>query len=205
MSKASSNSFRIVVIGVSTGGVKALRLLLGDLPADFPLPILIVQHISPESGDGMAHLLDEQCAICVKEADAGEEIRPGTVYLAPPDYHLLVESGGIMMLSVDPPVCYARPSVDVLFESAADIFGSDVIGVILTGANHDGSQGLKAIQRLGGMSIVQDPLDAEAGEMPKAAIAATRVEHILPLIEIAPQLRQLAGATKTARKRHVRN
>lgn len=203
MSKASRNSFRIVVIGVSTGGVKALRLLLEGLPGDFPLPVLIVQHISPESGDGMAKLLDAQCTISVKEADEGEEIRPGTVYLAPPDYHLLLEAGGFMTLSVDPPVCYARPSVDVLFESAADVFGSGVIGVILTGANHDGSQGLKAIRREGGICIVQDPLDAEADEMPKAAIAATRVEHILPLPEIAPLLRQLAGSPTVARKHHV--
>jgi len=202
MNKAGDPVFRIVVIGVSTGGVKALRVVLENLPADFPLPVLIVQHISPESGDGMARLLDEQCAIRVKEADAGEEIGPAIVYLAPPDYHLLVDAGGILALSVDPPVCYARPSVDVLFESAADVFGPGVIGVILTGANHDGSQGLKAIQRAGGMSIVQDPRDAEADEMPNAAIAATRVEHVLPLGEIAPLLRQLAGRGTLARKRN---
>jgi len=108
------------VIGVSTGGVSALKLLLGALPADYPLPILIVSHITPDADDGLAVLLNTFCAIRVKEADEREAIKPGTVYLAPANYHLLLERGGTLALSIDPPVNFARPSVDVLFESAAE-------------------------------------------------------------------------------------
>jgi len=115
--------FKAVVIGVSTGGVSALKLLLGELPVDFPLPILVVTHIAPESGDSLAVLLDSMSAIHVKEADEQEQIVPATVYLAPANYHLLLERGGLLTLSIDPPVNFARPSVDVLFESAADVFG----------------------------------------------------------------------------------
>jgi two-component system chemotaxis response regulator CheB len=139
MPKNRTGQFRAVVIGVSTGGVTALKRLLGGLPADFPVPVLIVAHIMPESDDGLAVLLDSLCAIRVKEADEQESMLPGVVYLAPANYHLLVERGGVLALSIDPPVCFARPSVDVLFESAAEAFGSELIGVILTGAGFDGS------------------------------------------------------------------
>lgn len=184
---------RAVAIGVSTGGVQALKTLLGQLPADFPLPILIVQHISPDAGDGMAKLLDGLCGIRVKEADEQERIAPGTVYLAPPNYHLLVEKDGILALSADPPVSYARPSVDVLFESAAQIFGPGLIGVVLTGANYDGSRGVQAIKEHGGMVIVQDPADAVARQMPESALAATAVDHVVPLGAMAALLLRLAA------------
>lgn len=194
---ASPRKFQAVVIGASSGGLQALKLILGQLPVDYPLPILIAQHISSESGDGFARLLDELCAIRVKEADEEEQILPGTVYLAPPDYHLLVEKEGKLALSADPPVSYARPSIDVLFESAAEIFGPELIGVILTGANFDGSHGLQTLKLKGGIAIVQDPAEAEARPMPLAALAATAVDYVLRLDQMARQLVQLAESPAT--------
>ncbi len=188
-----ARSFRAIVIGVSTGGVQALKTLLGQLPADFPLPILIVQHISPDAGNGMAKLLNGLCDIRVKEADEQEKIFPGTVYLAPPNYHLLVEKDGMLALSADPPVSYARPSVDVLFESAAAVFGPELIGVVLTGANWDGSRGVMAIKQHGGVVVVQDPADATARQMPESALAAATVDHVAPLDAMAALLLRLVA------------
>lgn len=190
---ASSGRFQAVAIGVSSGGVQALKLLLGQLPRDYPLPILVVQHISPEAGNGMARLLDGICGIRVKEADEQDPIQPATVYLAPPNYHLLVERGKFLSLSADAPVSYARPSVDVLFESAAAVFGAGLIAVVLTGANYDGAQGVKSVKRQGGLIIVQDPADADTPQMPLAALAAVKADHVVPLTGLAPLLRQLAG------------
>lgn len=181
-----------MVVGVSTGGVNALQKLLGQLPADFSLPLLIVQHIGADAGSGLAKLLDERCQLRVKEADEQDEILAGTVYLAPPNYHLLVERDGFLSLSADPHVSFARPSVDVLFESAAEVFGPELIGVVLTGANYDGSQGLKTIKQKGGVAIVQDPDDAEARQMPQSAIAATEVDYVVALDGMAALLRKLA-------------
>lgn len=186
------SNYQAVVIGVSSGGVQALKKLLGPLPADFPLPILVVQHIGPDAGSGLARLLDEYCLLRVKEADEQDAILPGTVYLAPPNYHLLVERDGCLSLSADPHVSFARPSVDVLFESAAEVFGPQLIGIVLTGANSDGSRGLKSIKQHGGVAIVQDPAGAEARQMPQAAMAATRVDHVVDLDGMAALLRKLA-------------
>jgi two-component system chemotaxis response regulator CheB len=189
--------FQAVVIGVSTGGVHALQKLLGQLPADFALPVLIVQHMRPDAGSGLAKLLDKCCALRVKEADELDEILPGTVYLAPPNYHLLVEREGFLSLSADPYVSFARPSADVLFESAAAVFGPNLIGVVLTGANFDGSLGLKTIKQNGGVAIVQDPADAEARQMPQAAIAATGVDYVVALDGMAALLQKLAPRRTT--------
>jgi two-component system chemotaxis response regulator CheB len=189
---AGSRRFEAVVIGVSSGGVYALQALLGRLPAAFPLPILIVQHIGADAGDGLAKLLDERCALHVTEADEQDPIRPGTVYLAPPNYHLLVEREGFLSLSADPHVSFARPSVDVLFESAAAAFGPRLIGIVLTGANFDGAHGLRTIKQKGGVAIVQDPDDAEARQMPQAAIAATEVDYVVALDGMAALLQKLA-------------
>ena len=172
------------MIGVSTGGVSALKLLLGALPADYPLPILIVAHITPDADDGLAVLLNTLCAIRVKEADEREAIKPGTVYLAPANYHLLLERGGTLALSIDRPVNFARPSVDVLFESAAEACGPSLIGIVLTGAGSDGSAGLLKIQQQGGLTIVQDPLDAEMGAMPGNALQLLKADHVARLSEI---------------------
>lgn len=199
--RPGATPYQAVSIGVSAGGVKALHLLLSNLPANFPLPILIVQHIGPETGDGLARLLDEYASLRVKEADEQERILPGTVYLAPPNYHLLVERGGYLSLSADPPVCYARPSVDVLFESAALAFGAQLIGIVLTGANFDGSSGLAAIKKRGGLTIVQDPETAEAPQMPRAALAATQVDYVVSLDALAGLLQELAPGTKAVRAR----
>lgn len=192
-----ARTFQAVVVGVSTGGVHALQTLLGQLPAAFPLPILVVQHISADADGSLARLLDERCSLSVKEADEQDEILPGTVYLAPPNYHLLVELEGFLSLSADPYVSFARPSVDVLFESAAAVFGPGLIGVVLTGANFDGSRGLKTIKRKGGVAIVQDPADAEAPQMPQAAIAATGVDYVVALDGIATLLQKLAARRNT--------
>jgi two-component system chemotaxis response regulator CheB len=193
MQKNSTSKYAAVVIGVSTGGVAALKHLLGALPAGFPLPILVTTHITPDSDDGLAVLLNTLCAIRVKEADDQEIITCGTVYLAPANYHLLVEQVGSLALSIDPHVNFARPSVDVLFESAAGVYGPALIGIILTGAGSDGSKGLLAIKNGGGMAIIQDPADAEMDSMPKSALQLLEPDYIMCLNDIATLLMQIAG------------
>jgi two-component system chemotaxis response regulator CheB len=188
----SAGSPNLVVVGVSMGGLEALKRFLGALPVAFCLPVLVVQHLAPESGDGLATILDTLCAIRVKEADAGEMPRRGTVYLAPANYHLLVEADGSLSLSVDPPVNYARPSVDVLFETAAEAFGAQLVGVLLTGAGSDGSRGLRAIQQRGGRTLVQDPEEAAADSMPRSALDLLRPDAVLPLEGLAACLFDLA-------------
>lgn len=180
----------IVVIGTSYGGVNALQELLPGLSSDFPLPVVLVQHRGKEQDTGLCDFLRRCCKLPFDEPDDKDEIIEGHVYLAPRDYHLLIE-GRHFALSVDAPVAYARPSVDVLFESAADSYGKGVIGVILTGANRDGAEGLARIKRFEGLTIVQDPLDAESSVMPESALAASRVDYVLPLVEIAPFLNGL--------------
>lgn len=184
--------YRVVVMGVSTGGVRALEEVLGALPAQFPLPILIVQHMGPSAGGGLALLLDHQCRIRVKEADEEELMMPGSVYLAPANYHLLVETDGSLSLSNDGPVNFARPSVDVLFESAAAAFGRGVIGVVLTGAGCDGGFGVRSIKHKGGLVVVQDPADAEAATMPEFALSLVAADHVVTLEELPGLLQKLA-------------
>ena len=195
MTNSRTRQFKAVVIGASTGGVSALKIILGALPADFPIPVLVTTHISPDSGDGLAVLLNTLSVIRVKEADDQETISPGTVYLAPANYHLLAERGGNLALSIDPPVNFARPSVDVLFESAAQVYGPALIGVILTGAGSDGSKGLLKIKNSGGLTIVQDPADAEMDSMPRSALQLLKADHVVRLMEIPALLMTLAGET----------
>ncbi len=168
------------------GGLHAVETLLGGLPADFP-PVAIVQHREAGSDDRLSELLQGHTALPVAEVEDKEAIAPGRVYLAPADYHLLVENGHFA-LSTDPPVWCSRPAIDVLFESAAEARGARVIGVILSGANQDGARGLAAVKRCGGIAVVQDPATAESSAMPNAAIAVTKTDQILPLEEIAPFL-----------------
>jgi len=196
MRKNSSQRFGAVVIGVSTGGVSALKRLLGALPADFPVPVLVATHITPDADDGLAVLLDTLCTIRVKEADEQEVMAPGTVYLAPANYHLLVERNRQLSLSVDPPVNFARPSVDVLFESAAEAFGTALIGIILTGAGYDGSKGLVHVKNRGGTAIVQDPADAEMDSMPKKALELLKADHVVSLEEMPALLLKLLAYNK---------
>ncbi len=169
-----------------------MQAVLAPLPADFCLPILIVQHRLPAEDDLMAFTLNASCQLKVKEAESNELIQGGCVYLAPANYHLLVEPDRSLVLSVDEKVCYSRPSIDVLFESAADVYGAGLIGVLLTGANHDGTAGLKKIKQLGGVTIAQDPATAEVDVMPNSAIRENVVDHILSLGEITSRLTELA-------------
>ena len=174
----------IIVVGASAGGLRALEMVLGGLPRGFPVPIVAVQHRSRESSDAYADILGRSVKLPVREIDDDDALRAPGVYLAPPDYHVLIEPGR-MVLSVDDPVFYSRPSIDVLFESAADVYGAKVLGVLLTGANHDGAKGLSRIKQAGGYAIVQDPRTAESPEMPAAGIAAAPVDEVLALEDIA--------------------
>lgn len=185
--------FRAVVLGVSTGGVEALKRLLPALPATYSLPLLIIIHMTRESGDGLARFLNELAEIHVKEADEGEFIAGGVVYLAPANYHLLLESNGQLAFSTDPAVNFARPSIDVLFESAAASFGAALIGVVLTGAANDGARGLERIRRLGGFTIVQEPTDALMDAMPKNALALGPADRVVKLDELPALLAYLEG------------
>ncbi len=188
--------FEAIVIGASAGGLKALTSVLGALPSEFPLPIIIVQHLHPHSDSYLAQILDAKCQLKVKQADEKESIVAGVVYIAPPNYHLLVEEDRTFSLTCEEPVKFARPSVDVLFETAIYAYRDKLIGIILTGANNDGSQGVKKIKEMGGYVIVQAPTTAEADAMPQAAIAATQVDEILPIKQIGPYLLQLINQSK---------
>ena len=175
----------LVVIGTSLGGLHALTRILRDLPADLPVPIAVVQHRGPDvEGQGLAALLQHATPLAVEDAEDKLPMQRGTIYLAPPDYHLLIEEPGQLALSVDHPVLAARPSIDVLFESAAEAYGPALLGVLLTGASTDGARGLAAIKTRGGRAIVQEPSTAESSTMPAAGIAATPVDYVLPLDRI---------------------
>jgi two-component system chemotaxis response regulator CheB len=188
-------TFQIVAVGTSLGGFHALATVLGGLPKDFALPIAVVQH-RHEDSDSLASLLGNHVQLPVIEVDDKETIREGHIYICPPNYHLLVEDGHFA-LSTDAPVLYARPSIDVLFETAAEMFHEGVVGVLLTGMSKDGTAGLNRIKELGGYAIVQDPTAAEGYIMPKAAIDSVAVDRILPLEEIAPFLTTLCAGQRT--------
>lgn len=181
-----------VVIGCSAGGLQALHILLGGLQADFRPALVVVCHTS-ERDIGMMHsMLDRACALPVVEARERVPVCGNSVYVAPPGYHLLIEPDRRFGLSIDPRVCYVRPAIDVLFESAADAYGAGLVGVVLTGANEDGARGLKAIRAHGGRAVVQDPRTAEFSTMPGTALAWSGADHIVSLEEIAPLLNALA-------------
>ncbi|HEY0081405.1 MAG TPA: chemotaxis protein CheB [Pyrinomonadaceae bacterium] len=182
--------FEIIVVGTSYGGLAALQTVLPALAPDFGMPVVVVQHRGKDS-DNLCEFLQRHSALPLSEPNDKEAIAPGRVYLAPRDYHLLIERDGFA-LSTEAPVGYARPSVNVLFESAADVYQGHVVGVVLTGANTDGARGLAKIKSYGGLCVVEDPASAESSGMPQAAIAATTVDAILPISEIAPFLNQLA-------------
>ncbi|HZH30110.1 MAG TPA: chemotaxis protein CheB [Pyrinomonadaceae bacterium] len=183
-------TFEIVVIGTSYGGLSALQTVLPALAPDFGMPIVVVQHRGKET-DNLCEFLQRHSALPLSEPNDKEAIAPGRVYLAPRDYHLLIEKDGFA-LSTEAPVGYARPSVNVLFESAAEVYQQHVVGVVLTGANSDGARGLARIKAHGGRCVVEDPAGAVSSGMPQAAIAATSVDAILPLRGIAPYLNQLS-------------
>lgn len=189
----SDGIYEAVVIGASSGGINAIGTILSCLSEGFPLPIFVVLHTHPHSDTGLIKLLDARYPIHVKEADEKELAQPGTVYFAPPNYHLLVEEDKTLSLSVEERVNHSRPSIDLLFETAADSYGSALVGILLTGANCDGAEGLRMIVERGGTAVVQDPATAEAAAMPEAALNATPVDHVLPLEDVGPWLDSISG------------
>jgi len=186
-------SYSVVGIGTSWGGLAALTALLGGLPADFTIPVVVVQHRSADSERLLGQLLQDATDLRVCEIEDKDELTPGTVHLAPANYHVLIEEG-YLSLTVEEPVRFSRPSIDVMLTSAADTYGSAVIGVVLTGANEDGARGLADIVKRGGRALVQDPKTAEIPIMPAAAIRAVPTAEVLPLTTLVPRLIELSGA-----------
>jgi two-component system, chemotaxis family, protein-glutamate methylesterase/glutaminase len=180
-----------IVIGASAGALEALSNLLPDLPAGYPFPILIVVHVPQDKRNLLIELFQGRCSIEVREAEDKEPIQAGIAYFAPANYHLLVETDGTLSLSADEAVLFSRPAIDVLFESAADVYGEALVGVVLTGANSDGAKGLAAISLARGEAIVQNPATAYAAAMPQAAIQACKEARVLSLTEIAAYLREV--------------
>ena len=182
-----SGAAEAVVIGASAGAVQALSRILPALPADYPLPVLVVVHV-PADPSGIASLFNAKCRLPVREPEDKDPILPGTIYFAPASYHLLVETDRSIALSVDEPVLFSRPSIDILFESAAESYGANVVGVVLTGANEDGADGARALAAGGGMVLVEDPDTAFAATMPAAALARCPAARSLSLDAIAETL-----------------
>ena len=184
--------YKAIVIGTSYGGLEALNNVLTGLEEGFPLPVFIVLHIGDHSNDFFIKHMNSICALEVKEAEMNEPVLPGVVYFAPPNYHLLIEDDQTLTLSTSGKVNFSRPSIDVLFESAALVYTRHLIGVVLTGANSDGAAGLKAIRDYGGMAIVQNPCSSLSPAMPRAALKTARPQLKLKLEDIAGKLNQLA-------------
>lgn len=178
-------------MAASTGGIDALRTVLRSLPQTFAAPVLVVQHTASDDGHALCEVFAAACTLPVVEAEPRQPVISGCVYLAPPGYHLLVEPGPRLALSVDDKVCHVRPSADILFATAADVWRGSLIGVVLTGANDDGAEGMRAIRSRKGLAIVQLPEEAEMSEMPRAAIERAGADHVLPLAEIGPLLVRL--------------
>jgi two-component system, chemotaxis family, protein-glutamate methylesterase/glutaminase len=173
--------YEAVVIGASAGGLHALTTIFQQLPVNYPLPVIVVQHRSKDEKTLLEEVLSQKCRIGIRQANEKEYIKGGNVYFAPPDYHLLIERNRSFSLSSDPKVNYSRPSIDVLFETAAWVYESKLLAILLTGSNHDGAAGMKTVRRYGGTTIAQDPKRAQFPAMPKAAIAAGAVQHALDL------------------------
>lgn len=182
--------YSVVAIGTSWGGLAALTKLLGDLPADFSIPVVVVQHRSTDSERLLGQLLQDATDLRVCEIEDKDALTSGTVHLAPANYHVLIDDG-YASLTLEEPVRFSRPSIDVMLTSAADTYGSAVIGVVLTGANEDGARGLAHIVKRGGLALVQDPKTAEIPIMPAAAIRAVPTAEVLPLDALAPRLIEL--------------
>jgi two-component system chemotaxis response regulator CheB len=190
---ARPRKYEAVVIGTSAGGLQAITAIIGDLPASFRLPIVIVQHRSKDQRELLEEVLQQKCQLRVKQADEKENLLPGTAYIAPPDYHLLLELDKTFSLSTDPPVLFSRPAIDVLFESAAIAYGKRVAGILLTGASSDGTKGLLAIRKSGGYTVAQDPAEAQFPLMPKSAIMGGAAQKILTLRGINECLKKIGN------------
>ena len=186
-------SYGLVVIGCSWGGFRALREIFEVLPEGFPVPVVVAQHRMAQSPDGLHTSLQSASRLPIADVMDKEPLLGGAIYLAPADYHAIVE-GKSLALSTEEVVQFARPSIDVLFESAANSYGEALIAVILTGANEDGAEGLRRVKELGGYTIVQDPESAIRREMPEAALAKVRPDRILRIEDIGPHLVELCPA-----------
>lgn len=180
-------AYSVVAIGTSWGGLAALTKLLGDLPTDFGIPVVVVQHRSKDSERLLVQLLQDATDLKVGEIEDKDPLAPGTVHVAPANYHVLIEDG-YASLTIEEPVRYSRPSIDVMFSSAADTYRAAAIGVVLTGANEDGARGLAHIVKRGGLALVQDPKTAEIPIMPQAAIRVVPTAEVLPLETLGPRL-----------------
>jgi two-component system chemotaxis response regulator CheB len=191
--------YEVVVIGTSWGGLSAVSTIVADLPPTFALPLVVVQHRSPDAPGLLAELLQLRTRLTVVEAEDKQPVLPGHVFIAPPSYHLLFDRGAFS-LTTDAPVRYSRPSIDVTFISAADEYGRHSIGIVLTGANEDGALGLKRIADRGGYTIVQDPATAESAIMPQAARRAVPGARVLSLPRIAGHLVTIAPPRPPAQR-----
>ena len=195
-------SYSVVGVGTSWSGLAALSKLLRDLPADFGLPVVVVQHRGKDSDRLLADLLQDTTDLKVCEVEDKDPLTPGTVHIAPANYHVLVDLG-YLSLTLEEPVRFSRPSIDVMFTSAADTYGPRAIGVVLTGANEDGAQGLADIVKRGGLALVQNPRTAEIPIMPQAAVKAVPNAEILELNALAPRLIELSRELANAEVRQA--
>ncbi len=191
-----ADPYSVVAVASSAGGIQALTVLLGGLGSELPVPVLLVQHLDPRHRTVLAEVLARRTALQVKLAEAGERVRPGTVYIAPPDRHLLVDSGGVLSLSSTELVHFVRPSADLLFESVAGAYGAEAIACVLTGTGRDGAMGVDAVKSRGGTVIVQNPETADFPGMPQSAVDTGAVDFVLPLEEIAAVVRGLVEAER---------
>ena len=197
---ARGEAYDAVVIGTSAGGVEALSILLPRLPQQFALPVIIVLHLPPDGQSEIAELFDARCVLPVREANDREPLTGGAIYFAPAAYHLLVNADRTCALSVDEAVNFSRPSIDVLFESAAWTYGSRLLGILLTGASADGAEGMRAIREAGGTTWAQTPETARATAMPSAAIALEVVDEVLDLEAMATRLEAFSETMSTSRR-----
>lgn len=182
-------AFDLMVVGASAGGVAAVRTLVEALPASFPAAVIIVLHLPRDRPSQAADLFSQYCALPVAEAEDKAPLKPGTVWIAPPDYHLMVEDRDTMSLSLDEPVLFSRPAIDPLFESAAAVFADRVLAILLTGASNDGSEGVAAIRASGGQAWIQQPDEAASPLMPASALAYAGADAVLTLDQISTRLR----------------
>lgn len=189
---SARNRFQIVVIAASAGGIEAISTVLSALPSTYPIPIAVAQHRAKGPTGMLGMILNRATSLRVKDAESGEVLRAGSVYLAPADTHLTIGRERNFGFTAGPKVCFARPSADVLFGSAAEVYGSGVIAIVLTGANNDATDGALLVRHAGGIVIAQDRMSSQQFSMPGSAIAAGAVDFVLPLGEIGPWLTSLA-------------
>lgn len=196
MNLAFASPVEAVVIGASSGGVEALTRVLPALPADTRASVFVVLHLPRERGSLLVDVFAPRCKLPVREVHDKDPIAAGTIYFAPPDYHLLVDDGPQLALSADAPVAFSRPSVSVLFESAAAVYGDRLLALLLTGAGSDGTAGMQAVQRAGGLTVVQQPASAHMPQMPEAALERVSVDYVLTLDEIMAMFQALPRAER---------